>query len=167
MSISFKVHYKKDKKTVKAIKTLEDFIQKASKKFKTQFDCEHYTFQFESDDNKMETVSNEKEYQDYLNSFELNEGDEYELKAKIKEKKEIIKSKEEDEDVQEGKDIMQMLTQITQFLSLLDNRISPIEKSIQTLTEKVDRFIENEEQKPKAPKASVTLSKMFNRTNYY
>ena len=88
MSISFKVHYKKDKKTVKAFKTLEDFIQKASKKFKTQFDCEHYTFQFENDDNKMETVSNEKEYQDYLNSFEFNEGDEYELKAKIKEKKE-------------------------------------------------------------------------------
>ena len=54
---------------------------------------------------------------------------------------------------------MQMLTQITRFLSLLDNRISPIEKSIQTLTEKVDRFIENKEQKPKAPKASVTLSK--------
>ena len=149
MSISFKVHYKKDKKTVKAIKTLEDFIQKASKKFTTQFDCEHYTFQFENDDNKMETVSNEKEYQDYLNSFELNEGDEYELKAKIKEKKETTKSKEEDEDVQERKDIMQML----------DNRISPIEKSIQILTEKVDRFIENKEQKPKAPKASVTLSK--------
>ena len=167
MSISFKVHYKKDKKTVKAIKTLEDFIQKASKKFKTQFDCEHYTIQFENDDNTMETVSNEKEYQDYLNSFEFNEGDEYELKAKIKEKKETPKSKkeesnnqnEEDKDVQEGKDIMQMLTQITQFLSLLDDRISPIEKSIQTLTEKVDRFIENEEQKPKAPKASVTLSK--------
>ena len=183
MSISFKVHYKKDKKTVKAFKTLEDFIQKASKKFKTQFDCEHYTFQFESDDNKMETVSNEKEYQDYLNSFEFNEGEEYELKAKIKEKKENTKSKEEesnnqneeDKDVQEGKDIMQMLTQITQFLSLLDNRISRIEKSItekvldnrisrieksiQTLTEKVDRFIENKEQKPKAPKASVTLSK--------
>ena len=115
----------------------------------------------------METVSNEKEYQDYLNSFEFNEGDEYELEAKIKEKKENTKSKEEesnnqneeDKDVQEGKDIMQMLTQITQFLSLLDNRISPIEKSIQTLTEKVDRFIENKEQKPKAPKASVTLSK--------
>ena len=167
MSISFKVHYKKDKKTVKAIKTLEDFIQKASKKFKTQFDCEHYTFQFENDDNKMETVSNEKEYQDYLNSFEFNEGDEYELEAKIKEKKETTKSKEEesnnqneeDKDVQEGKDIMQMLTQITQFLSVLDNRIIPIEKSIQTLTEKVDRFIENKEQKPKAPKASVTLSK--------
>ena len=158
MSISFKVHYKKDKKTVKAFKTLEDFIQKASKKFKTQFDCEHYTFQFENDDNKMETVSNEKEYQDYLNSFEFNEGDEYELEAKIKEKKETTKSKEEDEDVQEGKDIMQMSTQITQFLSLLDNWISPIEKSIQTLTEKVDRFIENNEQKPKAPKASVTLS---------
>ena len=183
MSISFKVYYKKDKKTVKAFKTLEDFIQKASKKFKTQFDCEHYTFQFENDDNKMETVSNEKEYQDYLNSFEFNEGDEYELEAKIKEKKETTKSKEEesnnqneeDKDAQEGKDIMQMSTQITQFLSLLDNwisrieksitekvlndRISPIEKSIQTLTEKVDRFIENKEQKPKAPKASVTLSK--------
>ena len=133
----------------------------------------------------METVSNEKEYQDYLNSFEFNEEDEdeYELEAKIKEKKETTKSKEgesnnqneEDKDVQEGKDIMQMSTQITQFLSLLDNwisrieksiiekvlddRISPIEKSIQTLTEKVDRFIENNEQKPKAPKASVTLSK--------
>ena len=166
MSISFRVQYKKDKKTVKAFKTLEDFIQKASKKFKTQFDCEHYTFQFENDDNKMETVSNEKEYQDYLNSFELNEGDEYEFEAKIKKKKEIIKSKEEesnnqneeDEDVQERKDIMQMLTQITQFLSVLDNRIIPIEKSIQTLTEKVDRFIENKEQKPKAPKASVILS---------
>ena len=149
MSISFKVYYKKDKKTVKAFKTLEDFIQKASKKFTTQFDCEYYTFQFENDDKKMETVSNEKEYQDYLNSFELNEGDEYELKAKIKEKKETTKSKEEDEDVQERKDIMQML----------DNRISPIEKSIQILTEKVDRFIEKKEQKPKAPKASVTLSK--------
>ena len=183
MSISFKVHYKKDKKTVKAFKALEDFIQKASKKFKTQFDCEHYTFQFENDDKKMETVSNEKEYQDYLNSFELNEGDEYEFEAKIKKKKENTKSKEEesnnqneeDEDAQEGKDIMQMSTQITQFLFLLDNwisrieksitekvldnRISPIEKSIQTLTEKVDRFIENNEQKPKAPKASVTLSK--------
>ena len=183
MSISFKVHYKKDKKRVKAFKTFEDFIQKASKKFKTQFDCEHYTFQFENDDFKMETVSNEKEYQEYLNSFELNEGDKYELEAKIKEKKETTKSKEEesnnqneeDKDVQEGKDIMQMLTQITQFLSVLDyrisrieksitekvldNRISPIEKSIQTLTEKVDRFIENKEQKPKAPKASVTLSK--------
>ena len=118
MSISFRVQYKKDKKTVRAFKTLEDFIQKASKKFTTQFDCEYYTFQFENDDKKMETVSNEKEYQDYLNSFELNEGEEYELKAKIKKKKEIIKSKEEesnnqneeDEDVQERKDIMQMFT---------------------------------------------------------
>ena len=99
--------------------------------------------------------------------FEFNEGEEYGLEAKIKEKKETPKSKkeesnnqnEEDEDVQEGKDQMQMLTQITQFLSILDNRNSQIEKSIQTLTEKVDRFIENKEQKPKAPKASVTLSK--------
>ena len=139
MSISFKVYYKKDKKTVKAFKTLEDFIQKASKKFKTQFDCEHYTFQFESDDNKMETVSNEKEYQDYLNSFELNEGDEYELKAKIKEKKETTKSKEEDEDVQEGKDIMQTLTQITQFLSLLDYRIKM--DVLNLITEKQIEFV--------------------------
>ena len=34
MSISFKVHYKKDKKTVKAIKTLEDFIKKPLKSLK-------------------------------------------------------------------------------------------------------------------------------------
>ena len=139
MSISFKVQYKKDKKTVKAFKTLEDFIQKASKKFTTQFDCEHYTFQFENDDKKMETVSNEKEYQDYLNSFELNEGDEYELKAKIKEKKETTKSKEEDEDVQEGKDIMQTLTQITQFLSLLDYRIKM--DVLNLITEKQIEFV--------------------------
>ena len=34
MSISFRVHYKKDKKTVKAIKTLEDFIKKPLKSLK-------------------------------------------------------------------------------------------------------------------------------------
>ena len=87
----------------------------------------------------METVSNEKEYQDYLNSFELNEGDEYELKAKIKEKKETTKSKEEDEDVQEGKDIMQTLTQITQFLSLLDYRIKM--DVLNLITEKQIEFV--------------------------
>ena len=55
----------------------------------------------------METVSNEKEYQDYLNSFEFNEEDEdeYELEAKIKEKKETTKSKEEESNNQNEEDV--------------------------------------------------------------
>ena len=152
MSVSFKVQYKKVKKTVKAYKTLEEFIQKACKKFNTHFDFAHYIFQFEDEENEMKTVSNENEYQEYINLFEFDEEEVYELNAQIKEKKETENQKEEEND------IIQMLTQITQFLSQIDSRISPMEKAIQTLTEKVDLLIQSKVQKPKVSVPFSTTS---------
>lgn len=163
MSVSFKVQFKKVKKTVKAYKTLEEFIQKACKKFNTHFDFAHYIFQFEDEENEMKTVSNENEYQEYINFFEFEEGEVYELNAQIKEKKETPstkdkKEKETENQKEEENELIQMLTQITQFLSQIDSRISPMEKAIQTLTEKVDLLIENKVQKPKVSVPFSTTS---------